>query len=96
MTMTNLQERAQAFLDRPIPAELAKRYVSGSLSELFIRRYAAEGTLAVNEETAELIELCAMESEAGAEGRNTPEAKAYFEECASILAAILAERSHAR
>ncbi len=43
--MTTLQQRAQAFLSRAIPPELAKKYVSGSLSELFIASSAVNGLL---------------------------------------------------
>ena len=88
--MVTLQERAQAFLNRPIPAELAKKYVPGSLSELFIGSYVAVGTL--DAESAELIGICAFESDAAADRYKTPEAKEYFAECASILAAIEAEQ----
>ena len=88
--MATLQERAQAFLNRPIPAELAKKYVPGSLSELFIGSYADEGTL--DAESAELIGICALESDAAAERYKTLEAKEYFSECASILVAIGAEQ----
>lgn len=88
--MATLQERAQAFLNRPIPAELANRYVPGSLSELFIGNYAANGSL--DPESAELIGICALESDAAVDRYKTPEAKEYFGECASILAAIEAEQ----
>lgn len=88
--MATLQERSQAFLNRPIPAELAKKYVPGSLSELFIGTYAADGSL--DAESAELIRIYASESDAAADRYETPEAKEYFGECASILAAIEAEQ----
>lgn len=87
--MTNLQERAQAFLNCPIPDELAKKFVPGSLSELLIGGYAAEGILGA--EGAELIGICAFEANAAAERYKTQAAKEYFGECASILAAIEAE-----
>lgn len=85
-----MQQRAQAFLSRPIPQELAKKYVSGSMSELFIGNYAVNGSL--DAEDAELIGICAFEADAAADRYKTPEAKAYFGECASILAAIGAEQ----
>jgi len=60
------------------------------VSDLFIGNYALNGLL--DAEDAELIEICAFESDAAADRYKTPEAKAYFDECASILAAIEAEQ----
>ena len=87
--MTALQQRAQAFLNRSIPAELAKKYVSGSISDLLIGNYAVKGLL--DTEGVELIGICAFEAEDAVNRYKTPEAKAYFSECTSILAAIEAE-----
>ena len=84
-----LQERAQAFLDRPIPTELSKKYIPGSLSEMLIGACAAGDAL--NAEGAELLSICVVESDAAAERYKTPDAKAYFRECANILNAMEAE-----
>ncbi len=87
--MTALQERAQAFLNRPIPAELAKKYVPGSISELYIGNYVVNDLL--DAEGADLLAICAYEAEDAVNRYKTPETKAYFSECAGILAAIEAE-----
>jgi len=87
--MISLRERAQSFLNRSIPEELSNHYVPGSMAELFIRHYASNGSL--DEESAELIGICAFECDAAAGKYKTSEAKEYFAECASILAAIEGE-----
>ena len=83
-----LQERAKAFLKRPVPAGID--YVPGSMAELFIAAYAKRGKAAPDAESREMMELCAMEAEAAAAARRG-EPAAYFRETAAILRAMLGE-----
>ena len=92
----SLQERAKAFLNRPIPEGMA--YAPDSISERLIREYAAAGNAGTIREDPELLELlaiCVMEAEAVAEAKSGEE-KAFFEESAAILRAIYAEAEGAR
>lgn len=84
-----LQARAQSFLARKIPTTVD--YVRDSLAERFLATYAKHGSLPGGPESAELIELAAMEAGARARDSTDPEAAEYFQECAGILEAILAD-----
>lgn len=81
-----LQQRAQAFLKRPIPPEMT--YIADSMSERFITAYAKNGRLDLNPELTELLELCAAESEHAAQQKSGDE-QSFFQECAGILYEIL-------
>ncbi len=86
---SELQTRAKAFLQRTIPAEID--YVPGSIAESLIATYAECGHLSLDAETAELLGLAGMESQAAAGRYSNPAAVDYFRETAAILEAILAE-----
>ena len=62
-----LQQRAQAFLKRPIPTDMT--YVANSMSERFIAAYAKQGRVDLVPESAELLETCAAEGERAARHR---------------------------
>ena len=81
-----LQQRAQAFLKRPIPADMT--YVADSMSERFIAAYAKHGRVDLDPELTELLEICAAEGERAAQQRSGDE-QAFFIESAAILRAIL-------
>lgn len=85
-----LQDRAKAFLQRPVPDGI--RYVPGSIAETLIATYAERGSVPDDSETAELLALAGMESQAAAERLTDPVAAEYFRETSAILEAILAER----
>jgi hypothetical protein len=85
--MSTLREQAKAFLERPIPAELAPHHVSRSVADMMIAKYAVGNDL--DEEALELVSLAAMESEAAAERYSMEDTKAYFIECGRILNGIL-------
>ena len=86
-----LQARARAFLQRPIPVGID--YAPDSLAERFIATYAARGKLPEDDEASELLELACLESSAISDQfKNEPAASDYFRENASILEAMLAER----
>ncbi len=81
-----LQQRAQAFLKRPIPPEMT--YIADSMSERFITAYAKNGGLDLDPELAEMLEICVAESEHAAEQKSGDE-QLFFQECAAILREIL-------
>ena len=83
----NLKERAQAFLDRKPPDEIA--FVPGSIAELFIHNYALGK--AFDAEMLELGELALMASDEAVETHSTKEAQEYFTECKTILSEIIAK-----
>jgi hypothetical protein len=85
---TSLQERARAFLIRPIPEGMP--YVSDSLAERFIREYAANGTLQLDAELAEMLYLCSTVAFEG-KARWSNQEKEYMTESGQILQAILNE-----
>ena len=82
----DLLTRVKAFLLRPMPEDLA--YVPDSISERLLSTYAVNGRLSLDPELAELVELCLLETLAAAEG-GSDEHRAYFQESAEILQAIL-------
>ena len=88
--MTHLQQRADAFLKRSIPAELKPHYVPDSMTDQLLAYYVVHGSLD-DPESLELLEICAMEAEAAADRQKTQESKAFFRDCADILQSILAE-----
>ncbi len=81
-----LQQRAQAFLKRPIPPEMT--YIADSISERFIAAYAKTGRVVLDPELTELLEICAAEGERAAKQRSGDE-QAFFIESVAILRAIL-------
>ena len=83
----DLQSRAKAFLERPLPSDL--NYVPNSLAESYIRRLAAEGRVDVDPEAAQLLQICAMEAEFAASESGSPARQEYFGETAELLQAIL-------
>lgn len=88
---SELQTRARAFLQRPIPSGID--YAPDSLAERFIATYAARGGLPEDDEATELLGLACLESSALSEQfSNNPAARDYFQENASILEKMLAER----
>lgn len=89
----SLQDRAKAFLKRPIPKGV--NYVPDSISERFIASYAENGKIDLDPELAELLEICVDEGERAAK-KHSGEAREYFEESAAILRAILNESRPAR
>jgi hypothetical protein len=64
----------------------------GSIAETLIATYAERGGMPDDGETAELLELAGMESQAAADRFSDPAAAEYFRETSAILEAILAER----
>lgn len=84
-----LQTRAEAFLQRPIPKGLD--YVPDSIAERFIATYAKERRLPDDPDLRELLELTCMESSQMADTHADPEVAEYFRESVAILEAILAE-----
>jgi hypothetical protein len=83
-----LQERARAFLQRPIPEGMA--YAPDSISERFIASYAAEGKADLDAELTELLGMCATEARRAAKAKSGGEA-ACFRESGEILGLILNE-----
>jgi len=84
----SLQERAKAFLKRPIPKGMP--YVPDSMSERFIVMYAEKGSVDLDAELTELLEICVVEGERAANEKSGAEQE-FFKESAAILRAILAE-----
>jgi hypothetical protein len=85
--MSDLRDRAQAFLERPIPDEI--QYVPNSIAELFIRNYVSGGEF--DDEFLGLGDLAAEIMDNEVSTHKTPEAKAFFQECKELLEAILDE-----
>jgi hypothetical protein len=81
----SLQQRAQQFLQRPVPPELD--YVSGSMAERLIAAYAKQGAAALDDEARELLEICLMETESAIDEK-TGAARDYLQESADILQGI--------
>ena len=81
-----LQERARAFLQRPIPKGMA--YVPDSISERFIATYAADGKVELDSELAELLGICVTEARTAAGAKSGEEAE-FYRESAEILGLIL-------
>lgn len=90
---SELQAKARAFLERPIPVGMS--YQPGSLSEQFIVTYAADGTFDLNLELTELLGLCIREA-FDTSARRAGEEANFFRESASILQAIQAESTASR
>jgi hypothetical protein len=88
-----LQERAKAFLKRRIPKDL--HYVPGSISEGFVAAVARDGKIALDEELAELLADCAAEAKVDATV-GSGACRAYFQESAKILQAILRQARRKR
>ena len=80
-----LQNRAKAFLEKSVPEEVD--YVPDSISELFIREYAAEGRVGLDPERYELLQICMEEADLAA-AEKTGAAKDFFRESAELLRAI--------
>ena len=80
----SLPERITEFIQRKPPPEI--NYVPGSLVEMVLATYAAEGKL--DEEGTEMLHLCKIELDA-AVARKTGAAKAYFAECAGLVEEVL-------
>ncbi len=83
-----LQQRAKAFLKRPIPEGMP--YVPDSISERFIAEYAQTGAVKLDGELLELLEICVMEGDNAAQ-QNTGAQRDFFTESAAILRGILNE-----
>jgi hypothetical protein len=86
-----LQERAKKFLQTPIPD--GKTYVPDSIAERFITEYAENGTVDLDPELGELLQIVVMESPI-TEGAKPGSEEAYMNESALILQAILNESNH--
>ena len=84
-----LQARAKAFLQRPVPKTLD--YVADSMAEQMLATYAKRGRLPEDSESAELLELVIMQSSEMARQAGATEIGEYFRESAAILEAIQAE-----
>lgn len=85
-----LQVRAQKFLELPIPEGMS--YVPDSIAERFIREYAETGTVRLDPELGELLEIVVMESPITDDALPNSEA-AYMNESSLILRAILNEQA---
>ena len=85
-----LQQRAQSFLERPIPDGLP--YAPDSMSERFVRAYATDGVVELDAELTELLGICVMEAEFASKSKSPEEAEFFGESC-EILSEILAECS---
>jgi hypothetical protein len=85
---SKLQARAKVFLDRPIPDGMP--YVQDSLSERFVAMYAADGSVALDAELSEILDICVLEAFNAADTKLGEEAE-FFRESAEILQAIQAE-----
>jgi hypothetical protein len=88
-----LQQRAKAFLERPVPKGMP--YVSDSISERFIAEYAATGKVKLDIESLELLQLCVLEGDNAAQQKQGAE-REFFLESAAILRAILNESRESR
>lgn len=84
----NLQQRAKAFLERPIPKGMP--YVPDSISERFIAEYAATGKVVLDGETHELLQICVLEGDNTAQQKQGAE-REFFMESAAILRVIAEE-----
>jgi hypothetical protein len=89
----SLQQRAKAFLERPIPKGMP--YVPDSISERFIAEYAATGKVMLDGESRELLQLCVVEGDNAAQQKQGTE-REFFLESAAILHAILDESRGSR
>ena len=91
---TKLQRRAREFIAREIPNGF--NYVSDSISERVIAVYADRRRIELDQETEELLEICAAEAINSSKGYGE-EVRAFFLESGAILEAILSEaRQRAR
>ena len=84
----NLQQRARKFIESPVPPGFD--YVPDSITELFIKEYAATGTLDLDPERKELFQICVMESR-NAIADKQGAVKDFFQESSDILYAIATE-----
>jgi len=82
-----LQQRAKDFLGRPVPKGI--KYIKGSMAEQILAAYAKAGSLKADDELAEMIELCIMETMAAIDSHKG-DASTYFEQSAAILKDIQA------
>jgi hypothetical protein len=85
-----LQERAKRFLEMPIPEGMA--YVEDSIAERFIVEYANSGSVQLDSEMNELLQIVVMESEI-TEGAEPGTEEAFMNESAEILQQIVNEVS---
>ena len=85
---TALQQRAQAFVARPVPADLD--YAPGSIAERIINAYARDGRIGSDPELVQLLEIAVMEAPTAAAAK-TGAAREYLDESAAILAEIAAQ-----
>jgi hypothetical protein len=83
-----LQQRAAAFLARPIPDELRPNYVCGSLAERMIAACARNE--AIDPELLELAELAIGEYDDIVVSAKTGELRSYFAGSRDLLAEIVA------
>ena len=71
-----LQERAQAFLDCPIPIKLSQKHIPGSITEMLIAECSAR--IDTDAEGKALLSICVIESNEAVARYKTPEAKDYW------------------
>ena len=83
-----LQERAKKFLQMPVPAHMS--YVPDSIAERFIVEYAETGTVNLDSELSELLQIVVMESPI-TEGAVPGSEEAFMNESSLLLQAILNE-----
>ncbi len=87
--MRILKQRVQSFLDQPLPDEVALNYQPDSMTEVFLRTYAAGGTF--DEGLIRIGQICLGEIDDTIANINTEPAQAYFIECRKLLTEVLQE-----
>ncbi len=89
----NLQERAKAFLEKPIPKGMP--YAPNSITERFIAEYATTGKIMLDVESRELLQLCVFEGNNTAQRKKAAE-REFFLESSAILRTIQEESQGSR
>jgi hypothetical protein len=89
--MRSLKQRANEFLQAPLPGEIALNHNPDSLTEVFIRSYASGG--AMDGGLVRMGKVCLAEMDTAIASVHSEQAKLYFVECRRLLEEILLETS---
>jgi hypothetical protein len=87
--MSTLQRRIQAFLERPLPDEVALNHAPDSMTEIFLRTYA--GGERMNSGLVNIGKVCLAAMDPAIAALSTEAARAYFVECRELLVEVLQE-----
>ena len=83
----DLPKRAEAFLARPIPAELLPHYVKGSLADIVLASCASKEP--IDPELLEIAEMTVSEYDSAIEQARTDELRSYYIDCQLLVRAII-------